>query len=291
MKNILLLGKGYIGSSLSDYLVSKSDIKSNIYSKKDLNYLDFNTLNKYLQQNQSIKIDYIINCAGYTGRPNVEGCENDKETCWKYNVKLPIVLTEIASYWNIPIIHISSGCVYTGYEKDFSEDDEPNFGIHNKDSSFYSKTKHACELSLKNSNSYILRIRMPFSYKSSERNYIDKILKYDNLISYKNSLTNIDDLNEFIYKFISLENKPEYGIYNVTNQGYATAKQIVEILKKYNLQNKNWKFLDQNQMNFKVSRSNCVLSTEKIKKLNLELPNIYYSMENSIKNYDNLHTI
>ena len=40
-------------------------------------------------------------------------------------------------------------------------------------------------------------------------------------------------------------------------------------------------------MNFKVLRSNCVLSTEKIKKLNLELPNIYYSMESSIKNYDN----
>ena len=202
MKNILLLGKGYIGSNLAEYFISKSDIKSNIYSKKDLNYLDINTLNKYLQQNQSIQIDYIINCAGYTGRPNVEGCENDKETCWKYNVKLPILLTEVASYWNIPIIHISSGCVYTGYEKDYAEEDEPNFGIYNQNSSFYSKTKHACELSLKSSNSYIFRIRMPFSQKSSQRNYIDKILKYENLISYNNSLTNINDLNEFIYKFI-----------------------------------------------------------------------------------------
>jgi len=287
MKNILLLGKGYIGKNLNEHFISKSDIKSNIYSKKDLNYLDFNTLNKYLQKNQSIRIDYIINCAGYTGRPNVEGCENDKETCWKYNVKLPIILTEIASYWNIPIIHISSGCVYTGYEKDYTEEDEPNFGIYNKESSFYSKTKHACELSLKNSNSYIFRIRMPFSHKSSERNYIDKILKYDNLISYKNSLTNINDLNEFIYKFINLKNKPEYGIYNVTNQGFITAKEVVEILKKHNLENKNWKFLNQDEINFKVGRSNCVLSTEKIKKLNLELPNIYSSIENEIGRFKN----
>ena len=287
MKNILLLGKGYIGENLNQHFISKSDIKSNIYSKKDLNYLDFNTLNKYLQKNQSIRIDYIINCAGYTGRPNVEGCENDKETCWKYNVKLPIILTEIASYWNIPIIHISSGCVYTGYEKDYTEEDEPNFGIYNKESSFYSKTKHACELSLKNTNSYIFRIRMPFSHKSSERNYIDKILKYNNLISYNNSLTNINDLNEFIYKFINLKNKPEYGIYNVTNQGSATAKEVVEILKKYKLENKNWKFLNQDEINFKVARSNCVLSTEKIKKLNLELPNIYSSIENTIRRFKN----
>ena len=287
MKNILLLGKGYIGENLNKYLISKSDIKSNIYSKKDLNYLDINTLNKYFEQNQSIQIDYIINCVGYTGRPNVEGCENDKETCWKYNVKLPILLTEVASYWNIPIIHISSGCVYTGYEKDYTEEDEPNFGIYNQISSFYSKTKHACELSLKNTNSYIFRIRMPFSQKSSERNYIDKILKYENLISYSNSLTNINDLNEFIYKFINLKNKPKYGIYNVTNQGAANAKEITQILKKYNLENKNWKFLDQDEMNFKVARSNCVLSTEKIKKLNLELPNILYSIENAISTFKN----
>lgn len=282
MKNILLLGKGYIGLNLYEYLISKLDTKTQIFSQKDLNYLNFNILNDYLKDK---KIDYIVNCAGYTGRPNVEGCENDKETCWNYNVKLPILLTEIASNWDIPIIHISSGCVYTGYDKDYTEEDEPNFGIYNQNSSFYSKTKHACELSLKNTSSYIFRIRMPFSYKSSNRNYINKILQYDNLISYKNSLTNISDLNEFIYKFINLENKPEYGIYNVTNQGFATAKEIIEILKKYNLENKNWKFLEQDEMNFKVARSNCVLSTEKIKKLNLQLPNIFDSMGNAISRF------
>lgn len=283
MKNILLLGKGYIGLNLNDFLISKSDIKSQIFSKNDLNYFNLNVLNEFLKNK---KIDYIINCVGYTGRPNVEGCEDNKEACWNYNVRLPILLTEIASNFNIPIIHISSGCVYTGYDKDYTEEDEPNFGIYNQNSSFYSKTKHACELSLKNSSSYIFRIRMPFSYKSSDRNYINKILKYNNLISYKNSLTNIDDLNEFIYKFMNLQYKANYGIYNVVNEGSATARQITEILKKYKLENKNWNFLDQKDMNFKVQRSNCVLSIDKIKKINLELPNIFLSMENAIRNYE-----
>jgi dTDP-4-dehydrorhamnose reductase len=285
MKKILLLGKGYIGSNFYEYLKCKSDIQVQIFSQKNLNYLDLNILQEYLKDK---KIDYIVNCAGYTGRPNVEGCENNKEICWLYNVKLPILLTEVAMHFNIPIIHISSGCVYTGYEKDYSEEDEPNFGIYNENSSFYSKTKHACELSLKGTKSYIFRIRMPFSEKSSDRNYINKILKYDNLISYKNSLTNVDDLNEFIYKFINLKITPSYGIYNVTNQGSATAKQIVDILKKYQLENKNWKFLKEKEMDFKVARSNCVLSTNKIKELNIELPNIFLSIENSIRKFKNI---
>ena len=81
---------------------------------------------------------------------------------------------------------------------------------------------------------------------------------------------------------------PSYGIYNVTNQGSATAKEIVDILKKYQLENKNWKFLKEKEMDFKVARSNCVLSTSKIKELNIELPNIFLSIENSIRKFKNI---
>jgi len=287
MKNILILGKGYIGSSLFEYLRAKKDILTEIKSKQDINYLDYSILDNYIFHAKNEGLDYIINCVGYTGRPNVEGCEYDKETCWKYNVNIPILFTEIASHHNIPIIHISSGCIYTGYDKDYNEEDEPNFGLYNN-SSFYSKTKHACEMSLKNTNSYIFRIRMPFSYKSSNRNYINKILQYNNLINYKNSLTCVEDLNEFIYKFINLKNKPEFGIFNVLNSGSATARDIVNILRSYKLENKNWKFLEEKEMNFKTPRSNCVLSVDKIEKLKLQLPNVIISLENSIKNLHNI---
>lgn len=290
MKNVLILGNGYIGGELFNYLKNKNDINIQIKSKNELNYLDLHILDNYIFHSKNQGLDYIINCVGYTGRPNVEGCETDKDTCWKYNVNIPILFTKIAEYWDIPIIHISSGCIYNGQDKKFDEKDEPNFGLFNR-SSFYSKTKHACEISLKDTKSYIFRIRMPFSYKSSKRNYIDKIIQYDNLISYKNSLTCVEDLNEFIYKFINLKTAPEYGIYNVLNSGNATAKDVTNLLKKYNIENKKWKFFDEKDMKFKTPRSNCMLSTEKIKNLNLELPEVLNSLENSIKKYDNLYII
>jgi dTDP-4-dehydrorhamnose reductase len=286
MEKILILGKGYIGQNIFDFLKNKNDFSIEIKNKNELDYTDFHTLDNYIFHFKNNGLKYIINCSGYTGRPNVDGCENDKQTCWRYNVNLPILLTKIAEHWDIPIIHIGSGCVYSGYKKQFTEEDEPNFGIYNT-SSFYSKTKHACEISLKNTNSYIFRIRMPFSEKASNRNYLNKLLLYDNLISHKNSLTCVEDLNEFIYKFISSKNTHEYGIYNVVNSGHATGEEIVNLLKKYNIQNKRWRFLDQKDIGFKTPRSNCILSTDKIQKLNLELPNVFESLEKSIKNLKN----
>lgn len=285
IKNVIIIGNGYIGKDLKVFLQENNVNVGHIYKSK-INYFDLNLINNYFFQAKQSGVDYIINCVGYTGRPNVEGCENNKEICWKYNVNLPILLTSVASTWEIPIIHISSGCVYTGEDKEFTEEDVPNFGIFNQNSSFYSKTKHACEISLNGTNSYIFRMRMPFSFKSNSRNYINKIISYNNLISYKNSLTNIEDFNSFILKFISLKDKPKYGIYNVTNTGFATAKEVTDILKKYNIENKNWKFLTQEQMNFKAERSNCVLSTDKIKSIGLELPNVLGSLDYSIKNFN-----
>lgn len=38
-----------------------------------------NLINNYINLAKQNGLDYIINCAGYTGRPNVEGCESDNE--------------------------------------------------------------------------------------------------------------------------------------------------------------------------------------------------------------------
>ena len=97
---------------------------------------------QYIKDNRP---DIIINACGYTGRPNVDACEDDKADCWDLNVNLPVNISTICKLYSIPFIHVSSGCIYTGYDKEYTEEDEPNFGIGSDDSSWYSKTKHACE--------------------------------------------------------------------------------------------------------------------------------------------------
>jgi dTDP-4-dehydrorhamnose reductase len=280
---ILILGKGYIGNYLAK--TNKGHNLTHI-SKSDLNYEDPDTFIKFLRKETDYpksQFDWIINCSGYTGRPNVEACEVDKENCYHYNVTVPLYITKVANRFRIPIIHIGSGCIYDGYSQEYTEDDLPNFGADSSYSSFYSKTKDAFEKLSEHLERYIFRIRIPFNGIPEPKNYLWKLLNYNNLISQQNSITNVDDLVNFIYKFI--EEKRSLGIYNVTNKGSIEAKNVVEILKKYGLENPNWKFVSINNANFKVGRSNCILNTSKIESYDLQLPDVKESIEKAIKEY------
>jgi dTDP-4-dehydrorhamnose reductase len=276
---ILILGKGYVGS----YLAKKETTHDITHlSKSDLDYSNYSKFDEYIKTQTP---DWIINCSGYTGKPNVESCENDKENCYHYNIKVPMILTDIANNNNVPIIHIGSGCIYDGYEKEYRENDKPNFGEEESESSFYSKTKSSFERLSKTMNRYIFRIRIPFNGTPESKNYIFKLLQYDNLINMRNSLTNVDELVDFTYSFI--EKKPEYGIYNVVNEGHITASEVVSIMKDNGLENPNWKFISLQDANFKVNRSNCILNTDKIKNLGLGLSSITNSITDAIKEYRN----
>ena len=275
---ILLLGKGYIGNYLANFATTSFNVLH--FSKQDLDYSNPNVFRDFLEKESP---SWIINASGYTGKPNVDACEKDKDRCYTYNVDVPFVLTKIANDVDIPIIHIGSGCVYSGYEKTYTEGDAPNFGLEQTNSSFYSKTKDSFEKFTDTLKRYIFRIRIPFNGVPEPKNYLWKLLHYDNLISKQNSITNVDDLIHFVYKFITEKREP--GIYNVVNDGSISAQDIVFKLMKNKLANKNWKFVTVEEANFEVERSNCILSTEKIKNINLGLPSIEESVDKAIFQY------
>lgn len=275
---ILLLGKGYIGNYLANFATTSFNVLH--FSKQDLDYSNPNVFRDFLEKESP---SWIINASGYTGKPNVDACEKDKDRCYTYNVDVPFVLTKIANDVDIPIIHIGSGCVYSGYEKTYTEEDAPNFGLEQTNSSFYSKTKDSFEKFTDTLKRYIFRIRIPFNGVPEPKNYLWKLLHYDNLISKQNSITNVDDLIHFVYKFITEKREP--GIYNVVNDGSISAQDIVFKLMKNKLTNKNWKFVTVEEANFEVERSNCILSTEKIKNINLGLPSIEESVDKAIFQY------
>lgn len=295
---VLILGKGYIGNYLAEKLrnSSKESFEVIHFSKQDLDYtVPFNfgyhlnsTSFEFGNHMTKDPYNWIINCSGYTGVPNVDACEDHKEECYNYNVKVPLALTHAANNVNIPIIHIGSGCVYSGYDKEYTEDDPKNFGVNCTTSSFYSKTKDAFESFTERLDRYIFRIRIPFNGVNEPKNYLNKLLKYDNLISYQNSITNVDDLMVFIESFITRETRPDYGIYNVVNKGSIDAKEIVETMKENGLNNDKWNFVSTEGANFRVARSNCVLSTNKIESIGLGLPPVKESMKKAIQDLKKL---
>jgi len=240
---VLVLGKGYIGSTLSNFLsIDAENVEVHNVSRDQLNYLDRNELINFFAnyEAEGISFDHVVNCVGYAGESNVDDVLDNQELAYILNVVFPTMLGSVAQEFEIPsVINIGSGCIYTGKsesEEGFSEMDVPNFGLSNNDSSWYSKTKHAAELSVTSSynNSYTLRIRMPFSEVPSEgknRNLFDKLLKYKTILTEDNSVTYLYDLHNVIYNII-ISNEIPYGIYNVTSDGIFNAATFVELIRE-----------------------------------------------------------
>ncbi|MFO1514414.1 MAG: sugar nucleotide-binding protein, partial [Verrucomicrobiota bacterium] len=69
---IALLGaSGYIGQSFADMLRERNEPFVAL-SRKTLDYTRFDALVGFLREQ---KPEFLINVAGYTGKPNVDACE------------------------------------------------------------------------------------------------------------------------------------------------------------------------------------------------------------------------
>lgn len=259
---VLILGNGYVGNHIKDTLTSNG-FTVKIVDSKTVNYHDRKIF--WQELNFNFEPDVVINCSGFTGRPNIDEAESKKEECWNLNVISPLQCAELTTKAGKRYIHIGSGCIYTGYEKEYTEEDSPNFGLFENESSFYSKSKHAFEMHSKHLPITIIRIRMPISGLHDTRSYLSKIKKYDKLIDYTNSKTYIPDLCEFTR--ILIENfSPEnykYELFNVVNPNPLKTSEVVEIMKKYNRHNPKWSYADISDIPIVAGRSNCVLDNTK----------------------------
>jgi dTDP-4-dehydrorhamnose reductase len=254
----LILGDGYVGRAIFQSLVHQKKVV--VQARKDLDYHNQSVLRKYIINND---IKTVVNCSGYTGSPNVDSGESNKELCWKLNVEVPLDISKTCKDLNVDLIHISSGCIYTGYDKEYTEEDAPNFGMFDV-SSFYSKTKHAYERLAQ--YGCVLRIRMPITNSLKHaRNYITKILKYDNIINYRNSKTYLPDLGAFVNYIIDNDIRPNsIGLLNFVNPDAMFTSQVIDKLNAYGIKNPNHKYVEIDDLNIIAPRSNCVLNIDKL---------------------------
>lgn len=239
-QSVTVLGHGYIGNHLAKYLAEDGFV---VYHHHHHEFPDI-----------IVGGAGIVNAAGFTGYPNVDQCEDEKAKCIEGNITWPLHLQHTTG---TTVIHIGSGCIYSG-SKNFTEEDASNF-----DGSFYSLCKAISERQLQplieRRKSYLLRIRMPFGKEVHPKNLLTKLRHYPRLIDCENSLTHIDDLAKTVAFF--LRYRPNGGIYNVVNRGSITSRRIAE---KMGL-NREW-FKDEAEFraSVKAGRSNCTLSTTKL---------------------------
>jgi dTDP-4-dehydrorhamnose reductase len=259
MSNVLIVGAGYVGKAIISW-VDTDKHNYHIISRKQLDYSDQSLFRKFILNHN---IQYVVNCSGFTGRPNVDEGESRKKECWDLNVVIPLNISNTCKQLDVKYIHISSGCIYSGYEKVWTEQDEPNFGLFDE-ASTYSKSKHAFETL--NDYGCIIRVRMPFCDDYNPRSYLTKIHKYDQLINFKNSKTYIPDLCAFVEYLI--DNKVDLSkvnTINFVNPGALDTMQVTDLMTTYGLENPKWAYVDPKLLNMAAPRSNCVLSINKLK--------------------------
>ena len=68
---ILLIGSGYVGSTFCAHL-EQTRVPYQVWPRQDLDYSSLPELVGYLKEHRP---EFLINCAGYTGKPNVDACE------------------------------------------------------------------------------------------------------------------------------------------------------------------------------------------------------------------------
>lgn len=261
-RKILVLGNGYIGNHIGNTLMTEGHTVK-ILDSKITDYHNPKTF--WYELNFNFEPDIVVNCSGFTGRPNIDEAESKKEECWRLNVTSPLMCAKLTTDLGKHYIHIGSGCIYTGYEKAFTEDDTPNFGLYDDGSSFYSKTKHAFEVLSKHLPINILRIRMPISGLHDARSYLSKIKKYNSLIDYTNSKTYIPDLCAFTSTLVHDLYTMSYThqLYNVVNPNPLTTREVVSLMEKYSRNNPEWEFVNITEIPIIAGRSNCVLDNTK----------------------------
>ena len=283
---IILIGsRGFVGSSIYNNSISMG-VEIRAIEPSEFDYGNPAKLKNLLHYHNA---SCLINTAGYTGKPNVDACELAKYESLLGNAVFPGIIREVCEDLKIPWGHISSGCIYSGRRADgegWSEEDEPNFSFRSPPCSFYSGTKALGEEVLGGAeNCFIWRLRIPFNHESSPRNYLQKLLNYENLLEAENSVSHLED---FCQKCIECFTKDvEPGIYNMTNPGSITTNQVTEWMIKEGLTDKKFKFFNsEEEFMTKAAiapRSNCVLDTTKAEKAGIAMRPVEEAMIDSIQ--------
>ena len=311
---IVLLGaSGYMGTAFAAEL-KRRNREFIPLARKQVDYTRFDRLLDFLKAQRPT---FVINAAGYTGKPNVDACELDRAGTLAGNTLLPQTIAHACAAAGIPWGHVSSGCIYSGAkisrdgllaaEKDltgpelhalvekspekvhgFSETDAPNFSFRDQPCSFYSGTKALGEEAITGiGQNYIWRLRIPFDEFDNARNYLSKVQRYAKVYDNVNSISHRAD---FVKACLDTwELRAPFGIYNVTNPGFVTTRHVVEQITKILKPARVFEFWTDDAEFYRVAaktpRSNCVMDISKLLAAGVKVRGVEEALADSLRRW------
>lgn len=266
-------------------------------SRATVDYSRFEVLLDFLREHRP---SFVLNAAGYIGKPNVDACENAKGETLHGNVVLPLTVTQACAVLDVPWGHLSTGCIYNGarvresdgadapwrLEPDltrpelrrlfaehpgrfggYSESDEPNFSFRHPPCSFHNGTKVLAEEAIQEvGRGYIWRLRIPFDEQDSPRNVLTKLQKYPKVHDTINSFSHRGDFARACLDLWTL--RAPFGIYNVTNPGGISTRSIVALIQRILKPARPFEFFSGDEEFYRTGvqapRSTCILDSSKL---------------------------
>jgi dTDP-4-dehydrorhamnose reductase len=204
----------------------------------------------------------------------VDACEDDPAGTLRSNVLGPVVLADACRRRGIHLTHLSSGCVYTGDNdgRGWSEEDAPTFH-----GSLYARSKIAAEAALRPYDALQLRLRMPISSRPHPRNLLTKLLRFPSVVSVPNSVTVLDDALPVMATLIE---RGATGVWNVVNEGEERHDEVLALYRALVDPSVSVVRVEPSVLRerLRVGRSDCLLSTAKLRAAGLALPPLERSL-------------
>jgi len=290
---ILLLGAtGYVGRAFAREL-RRREYAFIPLARRAFDYGQMGLLLPYVRK---IKPEFVINAAEYSGKPNVDACEEERMVTFQANTLLPQTVARVCLATNTPWGHVSSGCIYSGARvfvdgrirtvKDlnqpelrrlldlhperffgFTEFDEPNASFRNLPCSFCGGTKVLAEEALQDyAGCYVWRPRLPFGDDDEPCNLLSKLQRYRKVYDHVTSLSHVDD---FVKACLDLwECRAPFGTYNMTNPGVVTTRQVVEMIQRFIEPTRPFDYWADDEEFYaegaRAPRSSCILDVSKL---------------------------
>jgi dTDP-4-dehydrorhamnose reductase len=309
---ILLLGaSGFIGRAFANELRRRghSFIPLN---RRAFDYSRFDFLFDYVRTMRPV---FLINAAGYSGSADESATRAEREKMMAANAILPQMIARVCAMTKTPWGHVSSGDIYSGakvleqgtlrtetdlsrpdlrqlYDREpdkflgYTELDEPYFSFRNSPSNFYSGTKALAEEAIREiGQSYIWRPRLPFNEKDEPCNWLRRLQGQATIYDHINSISHLED---FIKAALDLwEIRAPLGIYNITNPGALTTREVVQALQEVLRPPDRFKFGKQEddpaRMSSATPQSNCILDVSKLLKAGVKNRPVAEALKDSLE--------
>lgn len=255
----LIFGPGWMGTQFAQRIESAHLLQTDI--------ADEAAVREVLDQHAPQR---VVNCAGRTGRPNVDALEAEPARTYRSNVVGAIVLASACLERGIHFTHLGSGCIYAGDNggAGFSEEDPSNFA-----GSLYARTKAQAEAALRDLDALQLRIRLPLSSTPGPRNLLTKLLAFEEVVHVANSVTVLDD---FWHPALALIEAGRTGVWNLVNEGVEYHDDLLALYRDRLDPTHAFRVITAQALaaRLKAGRSNCLLDTQKLRAAGLAMPTV-----------------